>query len=148
MCNSDVSLPCTGGSEPCPTSDAAEEEVRSTPLVRKGGNRLKRQNGRMIRAQRTVEENRVCGKGRKRKVTWYHRLLGYRLVTALWWLFHSIWSRCCYISLQQLNSTLLLLFSLRSRVGGAERWYHSCVRGLTPDLKRGGSFQPTHNYKT
>ncbi|XP_048010872.1 diacylglycerol kinase iota isoform X7 [Megalobrama amblycephala] len=78
MCNSDVSLPCTGGSEPCPTSDAAGEEVGSTPVVRKGGNRLKRQNGRMIRAQRTVEENRVCGKGRKRKVTWYHRLLGYR----------------------------------------------------------------------
>lgn len=35
--------------------------------------------------------------------------------------FRSIWPRCCCISLQQLNSTLLLLFSLRSRVGGAER---------------------------
>ncbi len=78
MCNSDVSLPCTGGSEPS-ALDAAGE-VGSTPEVRKGGYRLRRRNGRMIRARKT-EEKRVCGKGRKQKVTWYHRLLGYRLVT-------------------------------------------------------------------
>lgn len=80
MCNSDVSLPCTGGSEPS-ASDAAGEEVGSTLEDRKGGYRLRRRNGRMIRARKTVEEKRVCGKGQKRKVTWYHRLLGYRLVT-------------------------------------------------------------------
>ncbi|KAL0196415.1 hypothetical protein M9458_009987, partial [Cirrhinus mrigala] len=34
---------------------------------RKGGYRLRRRNGRMIRAQKTVEESRLCGKGRKRK---------------------------------------------------------------------------------
>ncbi|XP_052439158.1 diacylglycerol kinase iota isoform X1 [Carassius gibelio] len=80
MCNSDVSLPCSGGSEPsaCLALDVAGEEVGSTPEFRKRGYRLRRRNGRMIKAQKTLEEKRVCGKGRKRKVTWYHRLFGYR----------------------------------------------------------------------
>ncbi|XP_026117797.1 diacylglycerol kinase iota-like isoform X7 [Carassius auratus] len=80
MCNSDVSLPCSGGSEPsaCLALDVAWEEVGSTPEFRKRGYRLRRRNGGMIKAQKTVEEKRVCGKGRKRKVTWYHRLFGYR----------------------------------------------------------------------
>ncbi|XP_059360779.1 diacylglycerol kinase iota-like isoform X5 [Carassius carassius] len=80
MCNSNVSLPCSGGSEPstCLALDVAGEEVGSNPEFRKRGYRLRRRNGRMIKAQKTVEEKQVCGKGRKRKVTWYHRLFGYR----------------------------------------------------------------------
>lgn len=107
MCNSDVSLPCSGGSEPsaCPTSDAGGQEVGSPQKVRKGGYRLRRRNGRMIRAQKTVEESRLCGKGRKRKVTWYNRLLGYRLVTVLWSAAYLLSSR-----------TLLFYFSDREWV--------------------------------
>lgn len=87
MCNSDVNLQCArGDSSTCPALSVASDEAggagsdRDTAVVRTKG--LRRQNGRMIRAQPKGEDKRVCRRGKKRKVTWYQRLLGYRLVRA------------------------------------------------------------------
>lgn len=84
MCNSDVSLQCARGeSSTCPSLSVASDEVGrpgDTAVFRTKG--LRRRNGRMIRAQPKGEDKRVLWKGKKRKGTWYQRLLGYRLVRA------------------------------------------------------------------